>query len=63
MRKPRYAAEVTTSWLLNLGQKNTAALEAFFVPFKPEPLTIHPVSPLVNSPRNDVKECQLHIDR
>lgn len=38
-------------------QKNAAALEALLVPFEPEPLTIRPVSTLVNSPRNDAPEC------
>jgi putative SOS response-associated peptidase YedK len=48
---------------LDPNQKSTSALEALLVPFEPEPLTLHAVNTLVNSPRNDTPACLSEPDK
>jgi putative SOS response-associated peptidase YedK len=48
--------EAAARWL-DPNLDDPAALRALLVPYADEALELYPVSPLVNSPRNDSPEC------
>lgn len=47
---------------LDPGMEDPALLKPLLEPCDPDPMRIHPVSPIVNSPKNDQPECILPLD-